>query len=179
MDTLWITFKYTPFFFFYFFPLPPLFQVPVGSGNLVEALILEGVRDARHSQPDEIAFGVASNPEFLREGSAIGDSLYPDRIVVGADDAMARDVLSELYQPLVEQKFGELPFALRPAGLSAAPLVTTSIASAEMIKYSANAFLALKIGFANEISNICERVGAEVIEVMSGIGLDARIGASF
>jgi UDPglucose 6-dehydrogenase len=153
--------------------------VPVGSGNLVETLVLEGIRDAGIAQPGEIAFGVASNPEFLREGSAIVDSLYPDRIVIGSDDAMALDVLTQLYKPLVEQKFGEPLFAPRPSCLSGAPMVTTSIASAEMIKYSSNAFLALKIGFANEIANICERVGADVVDVVRGIGLDARIGRQF
>jgi UDPglucose 6-dehydrogenase len=153
--------------------------VPVGSGNLVETLVLEGIRSAGNASSGEIAFGVASNPEFLREGSAIADSLYPDRIVIGSDDAMALDVMTELYKPLVEQKFGELLFAPRPSCLGPAPLVTTSIASAEMIKYSANAFLALKIGFANEIANICERVGADVVDVVRGIGLDQRIGRHF
>ena len=153
--------------------------VPVGSGNLVETLILEGIRESKKADPDQIAFGVASNLEFLREGSAIVDSLYPDRIVVGADDAMALDVLTELYKPLIEQKFSEPSFAPRPADLSGAPMVTTSIASAEMIKYSANAFLTIKIGFANEIANICERVGADVVDVVRGIGLDARIGRQF
>jgi UDPglucose 6-dehydrogenase len=146
--------------------------VPIGSGNLVGALVREGL-----SEP--IAFGVASNPEFLREGSAIHDSLYPDRIVIGTEDPRTEAVLRELYRPLIEQKFQDPSFAPRPAAMGEAPLVSTTITSAEMIKYSANAFLATKIGFANEISNICDRVGADVVEVMKGIGLDTRIGRQF
>lgn len=147
--------------------------VPVGSGNLVGALIREGTAD------DRIEFSVGSNPEFLREGSAIHDSLYPDRIVLGTEDARSLELLRELYRPLAEQKFDAPPFAPRPARVRQSPLVTTTLTSAEMIKYSANAFLAMKIGFANEIANICERVGADVKEVMTGIGLDSRIGTGF
>jgi UDPglucose 6-dehydrogenase len=149
--------------------------VPVGSGNLVGALIREGVPET----DGRIEFSVGSNPEFLREGSAIHDSLYPDRIVLGTEDERSLGLLRELYRPLAEQKFDAPSFAARPARMTTAPLVTTSLTSAEMIKYSANAFLAMKIGFANEIANICERVGAEVTEVMTGIGLDARIGTGF
>ena len=153
--------------------------VPIGSGNLVEALVREGVLESHPDLAHTVRFGVASNPEFLREGSAIHDSLYPDRIVLGAEDAQAMGVLRALYRPLVEQKFVDPSFAPRPVDMPEVPLVTTTITSAEMIKYSANAFLAMKIGFANEISNICERVGAEVTEVMTGIGLDNRIGRAF
>ena len=157
--------------------------VPVGSGNLVEMLVREGVLESHPEWADSIAFGVASNPEFLREGSAIEDSLYPDRIVVGADDAATLEAMRRLYAPLIEQQFPALPFAPRPSRLETGPrripVVETTITSAEMIKYSANAFLALKIGFSNEMANICERVGAEVTEVMTGIGLDWRIGRAF
>jgi len=149
--------------------------VPVGSGNLVGALIREGVP----ASAEKIEFSVASNPEFLREGSAIHDSLYPDRIVIGTEDDRSLGLLRELYKPLAEQQFDAPPFAPRPGHVKHARLVTTSLTSAEMIKYSANAFLAMKIGFANEIANICERVGADVTEVMTGIGLDSRIGTSF
>lgn len=145
--------------------------VPVGSGNLVGALVREGA--------GSVPFGVASNPEFLREGSAIHDSLYPDRIVIGAEDERASDAMREMYRPLVEQTFADPPFSPRPAGMGEVAVVVTTLTSAEMIKYSANAFLATKIGFANEISNICERVGADVTEVMLGIGLDSRIGRKF
>ena len=153
--------------------------VPVGCGNLVETLVREGIRDHNPAKDSEIHFGVASNPEFLREGSAIHDSLYPDRIVVGSEDSRTLDVMRELYRPLVEQTFSAPDFSPRPAEMSPVALLTTTLTSAEMIKYSANAFLALKIGFANEVSNICERVGADVVEVMTGIGLDKRIGSRF
>ena len=157
--------------------------VPVGSGNLVEALVRDGILESHPALSDAIAFGVASNPEFLREGSAILDSLYPDRIVVGADDPVTLETMRQLYAPLIEQRFPEPSFAPRPVQLQSGPqeipIVATTITSAEMIKYSANAFLALKIGFSNEMANICERVGADVTEVMTGIGLDWRIGRGF
>jgi len=153
--------------------------VPVGSGNLVETLVREGIDEARPSERAAIRFGVASNPEFLREGCAIADSLYPDRIVIGASDKETLAVMQELYRPLVEQTFEPAPGVPRPAGLERVRLLSTTLTSAEMIKYAANAFLAMKIGFANEIANICEHVGAEAPEVMTGIGLDSRIGSKF
>jgi UDPglucose 6-dehydrogenase len=153
--------------------------VPVGCGNLVETLIREGIMEAGRTRPSGIRFAVASNPEFLREGSAILDSLYPDRIVVGSDDPDARAVLESLYRPIIEQSFAAPAFLPRPEHMTAVPLVATTLTSAEMIKYAANAFLAMKISFANEIANICERVGAEVVEVARGIGLDSRIGSRF
>ena len=153
--------------------------VPVGCGNLVEALVREGIAEAHPDELRSIRFGVASNPEFLREGCALADSLYPDRIVVGTSDAETMEVMRRLYAPLVTQEF-EAPSGLpRPSGMRQAPLLATTLTSAEMIKYAANAFLATKIGFANEMANICERVGAEVTEVMTGIGLDSRIGSRF
>jgi len=153
--------------------------VPVGSGNLVETLVREGISEAHPASRPNIRFGVASNPEFLREGSAVADSLYPDRIVVGAMDSETLDVMRELYRPLATQSFDPPPGLPRPAAIEATTLFTTSLTSAEMIKYAANAFLAMKIGFANEIANICERVGAESTEVMAGIGMDSRIGSKF
>jgi len=153
--------------------------VPVGSGNLVETLLREGIRDTRPADEKWIQFGVASNPEFLREGCALGDSLYPDRIVLGAEDERTLATLRELYNPLTAQRFDAPSFLPRPAGISRVPLVATTLTSAEMIKYAANTFLATKIGFANEIANICERVGADAKEVMAGIGLDSRIGSRF
>jgi len=146
---------------------------------LVETLVREGIAESRPAERNKIRFGVASNPEFLREGCAVGDSLYPDRIVVGASDELSLRVMVDLYKPLVEQSFEAPTGVPRPAGMKKAQMVTTSLTSAEMIKYSANAFLAMKIGFANEMANICERVGAEATEVMQGIGLDSRIGAKF
>ena len=151
--------------------------VPVGTGNLVQALVREGIDEANVA--GEVVFGVASNPEFLREGSAIHDSLYPDRIVLGAGEASTLELMRALYQPLALQSFEAPAFAPRPAGMAPVAVVSTTLTSAEMIKYSANAFLTVKIGFANEIANICERVGADVTEVMLGIGLDTRIGGKF
>jgi len=153
--------------------------VPVGSGNLVETLVREGIAEAHPAERKSVHFGVASNPEFLREGAALSDSLYADRIVVGASDDTTLRLMVDLYRPLVEQSFEPPEGVPRPASLKRIPLVTTSLTSAEMIKYAANAFLTLKIGFANEMANICERVGAEATEVMQGIGLDSRIGAKF
>ena len=165
--------------------------VPVGSGNLVETLVREGISDARPAErrntelgtrlprAGRIRFGVASNPEFLREGSAVADSLYPDRIVVGASDGETLDMMRELYRPLTTQSFDPPAGLPRPSSIQSTPLFTTSLTSAEMIKYAANAFLAMKIGFANEIANVCERVGAEATEVMTGIGMDSRIGSKF
>jgi UDPglucose 6-dehydrogenase len=153
--------------------------VPVGSGNLVETLVREGIAEANPGGVRTIRFGVASNPEFLREGSAVADSLYPDRIVVGAAEEHTLAIMCELYRPLVAQTFAPPPGVPRPQSMTAAPLFTTSLTSAEMIKYAANNFLAMKIGFANEIANICERVGADVTEVMTGIGMDSRIGSKF
>ncbi len=153
--------------------------VPVGSGNLVETLVRDGIDEVHPGERKRIRFGVASNPEFLREGSAIADSLYPDRIVLGAEEKCTLAVLRDLYQPLVSQNFPAPDFLPRPSAVTQVPVVTTTLTSAEMIKYAANAFLAVKIGFANEVANICERVGAEAPEVMAGIGLDARIGSRF
>src|SRR5258707_1600306 len=153
--------------------------VPVGSGNLVETLVREGIRETHPQREKSIRFGVASNPEFLREGCAIADSLYPERIVLGAEEEQTLETLRELYRPLTEQSFAAPSYLPRPAGVTSVPLLATTLTSAEMIKYAANTFLATKIGFANEIANICERVGADAKEVMVGIGLDSRIGSRF
>lgn len=154
--------------------------VPIGSGNWVEMLIKEGIRaNNSNGSSQPLSFSVASNPEFLREGTAVHDTLYPDRIVIGASDAHAVERLRALYDPIIEQTFTPPPSSPRPAGFTAVPVVTTDLASAEMIKYAANAFLATKISFANEIANICERVGADIREVVRGFGLDSRIGPRF
>jgi UDPglucose 6-dehydrogenase len=150
--------------------------VPVGSGNWVEMLVSQGVQNAQSALPvparsgrsEGPSFVVVSNPEFLREGSAIADSFYPDRIV-----------MQNLYQPIINQTFKPPSFAERPDKVESVPFVVTDLASAELIKYSANAFLAMKISFANEISGLCEKVGADVKQVAQGIGLDFRIGKAF
>jgi UDPglucose 6-dehydrogenase len=136
-------------------------------------LIRDGLEEAGGGAAN---FLVASNPEFLREGSALYDSLFPDRIVVGSDSREALDTLRALYEPVIEQSF---PTELDPRPKVAVPFVTTDLVSAEMIKYAANAFLATKVSFTNEVANLCELVGADVAEVAYGIGLDERIGSRF
>jgi UDPglucose 6-dehydrogenase len=150
--------------------------VPVGSGDYVSMLIRDGIEEAGGEGMGETEFLVASNPEFLREGSALYDSLFPDRIVVGSESREALDVLRALYEPIIEQSFAT---ELDPRPKVAVPFLTTDLVSAEMIKYAANAFLATKISYINEIANLCELVGADVREVAYGIGLDQRIGARF
>jgi UDPglucose 6-dehydrogenase len=152
--------------------------VPIGSGNWVGTLLRESLERKRGRKMND-EFAVASNPEFLREGSALLDSLYPDRIVVGADHPKALETLYMLYRPIIDQSFSPPSNLPRPEAKTAVPLVSTDLASAELIKYAANAFLALKISFANEIGNIAERVGADITQVARGIGLDSRIGSRF
>jgi UDPglucose 6-dehydrogenase len=147
--------------------------VPVGSGDYVSMLIQEGAEGA---ETGTIDYQVVSNPEFLREGSAIYDYMFADRIVVGAEERDALDTMRALYEPIIEQSF---PTHLDPRPKAAVPFITTDLASAEMIKYAANAFLATKISFINEIAGICELVGADVGSVAHGIGLDQRIGSRF
>ena len=145
--------------------------VPVGGGDYVSALIEESAKGG-----DVADFAVVSNPEFLREGSAVYDTLFPDRIVVGADSPEPLETLRALYEPIIGQTF---PTEMDPRPKSAVPFVRTDLASAEMIKYAANAFLATKISFINEISALCELTGADVGRVANGIGLDGRIGPRF
>lgn len=130
--------------------------VPVGTGDEVEA-ILKTVRS-------DFDWAVVSNPEFLREGAAIDDFNRPDRIVVGTENGFARDLMREIYRPLV---------------MNAAPLLFTGRRTSELIKYASNAFLATKIGFINELADLAEQVGADITDVSRGMGLDARIGAQF
>src|SRR3954464_11576392 len=131
--------------------------VPVGTGDEVERILARVAPD--------IAAKVVSNPEFLREGAAINDFKRPDRVVVGTDDEEARQVLRDVYRPLSLNQ--------------ASPVLFTSRRTAELIKYAANAFLAVKITFINEIADLCETIGAEVQQVAKGIGMDNRIGAKF
>lgn len=130
--------------------------VPVGNGDEAERILAEANLGVR--------FAVASNPEFLREGAAIGDFKHPDRIVVGTEDKWARGVMSEVYRPLF---------------LNKSPTLFTSRRSSELIKYAANAFLAVKITFVNEMADLCEKVGADAQDVAPGIGIDNRIGPKF
>ena len=130
--------------------------VPVGTGREVDAII-------RATSPDA-DFDVASNPEFLREGAAIGDFMRPDRVVVGAETERAQDVLRALYRPLY---------------LIETPILVTSLETSELIKYASNAFLAVKISYINQMADLCEKVGADVHDVARGMGLDKRIGNKF
>jgi len=152
--------------------------VPIGSGNWVDAILRESY-EQHNSRRADGEFSVASNPEFLREGAAIHDTFYPDRIVIGADNRRALDVLNQLYRSILNQSFTPPSGLGRPDQMAAVPLVSTDLASAELIKYAANAFLALKISYINEIGQLAGRVGADVREVARGIGLDSRIGSRF
>jgi UDPglucose 6-dehydrogenase len=149
--------------------------VPIGSATRVKSVIEQKLRRrGLHKQ-----IHVASNPEFLREGEALFDTFYPDRIVIGVESDRARDVLSCLYAPLVEQSFVPPTFLPRPADYENPPLLTTNPTSAELIKYAANSFLAMKISFINEFAHLAEQVGADIREVAQGIGLDKRIGTRY
>jgi len=131
--------------------------VPVGTGQMVKEVVSE-------NQSTKINFDVVSNPEFLREGSAIGDFMRPDRVVIGAESEQAAAIMKDIYNVLY---------------LNETAFVLTNIETAELIKYAANAFLATKISFINEVANLCEKVGANVQQVARGIGLDGRIGKKF
>ncbi|GGR06751.1 UDP-glucose dehydrogenase family protein [Deinococcus ruber] len=148
--------------------------VPVGTGDWVTRILEDNAPDYHANR-----YAVVSNPEFLREGTALHDSLYPDRIVLGSASQEGIERLRQLYRRLLEQDFTPPEGVPRPAGLARPQFVTTSLNSAEMIKYAANAFLALKISFANEIAGLCERVDADIEEVVHGIGHDQRIGHRF
>ncbi|MEH2295749.1 UDP-glucose dehydrogenase family protein [Nostoc sp.] len=160
--------------------------VPIGSGDWVRMLVLDGVAEQQKTlvsaggvssdeKLPELAaeFDVVSNPEFLREGSAVHDTFNPDRIVLGGNSQRAVALMKQLYAPIVERKYAQ------DQSLPPVPILATDLSSAEMIKYAANAFLATKISFINEVANICDRVGADVTQVAKGIGLDSRIGNKF
>ncbi len=159
--------------------------VPIGSGDWVRMIVLDGVAERQltpvpaggipeTTHPEVAAdFDVVSNPEFLREGSAVYDTFNPDRIVLGSNSPRAIAMMKELYTPIVERRFAE------DASAAPVPVLVTDISSAEMVKYASNAFLATKISFINEVANICDRVGADVTQVAQGIGLDSRIGKKF
>ncbi|MEH2173819.1 UDP-glucose dehydrogenase family protein [Nostoc sp.] len=160
--------------------------VPIGSGDWVRMLVLDGVAERQKTLipaggvpsdeklPEFVAeFDVVSNPEFLREGSAVHDTFNPDRIVLGGNSQRAVALMQQLYAPIVERKYAD------DQSLPPVPILATDLSSAEMIKYAANAFLATKISFINEVANICDRVGADVTQVARGIGLDSRIGNKF
>ncbi len=152
--------------------------VPIGSGNWVETIMHEHFRET-HPNGEISDFNVISSPEFLAQGSAMRDSFYPDRIVIGSQCERSIARLKQLFSPLTEQSF-EPPAGLpRPEGLQEVPLVVCDLTSAEMIKYAANAFLALKISYVNEIGRLAGKLGADINAVAKGIGLDKRIGNRF
>ncbi len=160
--------------------------VPIGSGDWVRMIVMDGITERQKTLvpaggvPSEegvpasaAKFDVVSNPEFLREGSAVYDTFNPDRIVLGGNNPKAIAMMKELYAPIVERQHAE------DKSLPPVSVLVTDLSSAEMIKYAANAFLATKISFINEVANICDRVGADVTQVAKGIGLDSRIGNKF
>jgi UDPglucose 6-dehydrogenase len=148
--------------------------VPVYTSNWIRKIMLRNAAPAN-------AFDVASNPEFLREGSAVMDFLYPDRIVVGADNERCASLLREIYAPLVDGSYYQRDDVIpRPASaIIPPPFIVTSTKSAELIKHASNAFLAMKISFINAVASVCESVGANVEQVCHGIGTDSRIGPGF
>ena len=149
--------------------------VPVGSARHVEGIISRRL----NSRGVEAEVHVVSNPEFLAEGRAVADTLYPDRIVIGADSPFATGLMRELYAPILEQTFEPPPGSPRPERYDLPPLITTTATSAELTKYAANSFLATKISFINEFAILAEKVGADITEVARAIGLDQRIGGKF
>lgn len=152
--------------------------VPIGSGDWVSMVISDSL-ESNNSTNEKIDFSVVSNPEFLREGSAISDTFFPDRIVIGSSSKKAIDKMIKLYEPIINQSFNWRDSERLIPKNTKIPVVISDLTSAEMIKYAANSFLATKISFINEIANICEKVGADIVKVSEGIGLDKRIGSMF
>ena len=152
--------------------------VPIGSGNWVEAIMHEHF-NSNHNNGEHADFNVVSSPEFLAQGSAMHDSFYPDRIVVGSQCERSVERLKKLFSPILQQDFPAPPGLPRPEGLTEVPLLVCDLTSAEMVKYAANAFLALKISYVNEIGRLANKVGADIQAVSKGIGLDKRIGSRF
>lgn len=149
--------------------------VPIGFSRQVRVLLQEGL--AKRGRAG--GFFVVSNPEFLREGAALTDALYPDRIVVGAEDIEAVWFMRQLYGPLLEQKFSSPRSVPRPTGYNGPAFFATDPVSAELIKYASNAYLAMKISFINQFAELAEQVDADITEVARGVGLDERIGPHF
>jgi len=152
--------------------------VPIGSGDWVSMVISDSL-ESNNNANKKIDFSVVSNPEFLREGSAISDTFFPDRIVIGSSSKKAIDKMIKLYEPIINQSFNWRDSERLIPKNTKIPVVISDLTSAEMIKYAANSFLATKISFINEIANICEKVGADIVKVSEGIGLDKRIGSMF
>jgi UDPglucose 6-dehydrogenase len=149
--------------------------VPIGTNQRVKQIVNTTLRERNI----ECNVTFASNPEFLRESRALYDTFFPDRIVVGSDDIEAIDILNRMYRHLLNQDFQPPSFLTRPDDYKLPTMITTDLVSAEIIKYAANAFLATKISFINEMAGLCEKIGADVTEIARGIGQDHRIGKYF
>jgi UDPglucose 6-dehydrogenase len=152
--------------------------VPIGSGNWVGAILKEHYGSSHGKKPNG-NYAVVSNPEFLKQGAALQDSFYPDRIVIGAEDEQGAQKLKDLYEHLIQQDFPAPPGLPRPQGMGTVPVLVCDLTSAEVIKYAANAFLALKISFINEVGHLAQKVGGDITAISKGIGLDKRIGPAF
>ncbi len=147
--------------------------VPIGTAKRVNKIIKENL----NSENRKVTFDIASNPEFLKEGEAVDDAFFPERIVIGADSEKAINLMQELYRPIINQDFNYANNNSKKR--DKIPVIITDSNSSELIKYASNAFLAAKISFVNEVANICERVGANILDVTYGMGLDSRIGTKF
>jgi UDPglucose 6-dehydrogenase len=147
--------------------------VPIGTAKRIKKIIKENQNDNKN----DYEFDIISNPEFLKEGEAVADAFFPERIVIGSESEKAIEIMKELYKPIINQDFD---YAVNNAHKrDKVPVLITDSTSSELIKYASNAFLATKISFVNEIANICERVGANILDVTYGMGLDSRIGSRF
>jgi len=147
--------------------------VPIGTAKRIKKIIKENQNDDNKNYD----FDIVSNPEFLKEGEAVKDVFFPERIVIGSESKKAIDIIKKLYKPIINQDFG---YAVNNTNKrDKVPILITDSTSSELIKYASNAFLATKISFVNEIANICERVGANILDVTYGMGLDSRIGSRF
>ncbi len=147
--------------------------VPIGTAKRIKKIIKENQNDAGNGYE----FDIVSNPEFLKEGEAVKDAFFPERIVIGSESKKAIELISKLYEPIIKQDFD---YALNNTHKKdTIPVLITDSTSSELIKYASNAFLASKISFINEVANLCERVGANILDVTHGMGLDSRIGSRF
>ena len=147
--------------------------VPIGTAKRIKKIIKEN----QNGDSKNYDFDIVSNPEFLKEGEAVKDAFFPERIVIGSESKKTIDIMKKLYKPIINQDFG---YAVNNTNKrDKVPILITDSTSSELIKYASNAFLATKISFVNEIANICERVGANILDVTYGMGLDSRIGSRF
>jgi len=151
--------------------------VPIGTAKRVKKIIKEN-ESKRNNKNESFDFDIISNPEFLKEGEAVNDAFFPERIVIGSESHKAVEIMKELYKSIINQDF-EYDVKNSRNNRKKIPIIITDSTSSELIKYASNAFLATKISFINEVANICERVGANIIDVTYGMGLDSRIGNKY